>query len=200
MTDTVKTDPEIVDQFDDATEDFPGKEDLKDRLVLIWVTGKHGIRKGKGSDAKPYPWFETITLVLDDGPNWDGMKIVDGEKVPMLIPSVKDEGPQRLDNFQFSQGGLTARLAPRVNISPTPPRINGPDVVDKPKTFAPMLGRINSRKNSQPGFNASWSIGKPTDADKMIARKYNDLMAQIIAEMEKAGQPQMDDAGDEFDD
>jgi hypothetical protein len=196
MSDTTA---EVVDQFDDATEEFPAKEDLKDRLVLIFVTGKHGMRKGSAPGSKPYAWFETITLVLDDGPNWDGTKIVDGEKMPMLVPSVKEEGVQRLDNFQYSQGGLTARLAPRVNLSPGQPPI-GVEIQDKPKTFAPMLGRINSRKNSQPGFSASWSIGKPTDADKVVARKYNDLIAQITKELEKAGQPQIDGATDEFED
>lgn len=182
MTDTT----EVVDLFDEAQEEFPGKEDLKDRLVLIWVTGKHGQRKGTAPGSKPYDWYETVTLVIDDGPNWNGKKIVDGEAVPMLVPSVKEEGPQRLDSFQYSQGGLTARLAQRV-------------AGDKPKTFKPMLGRINSRKNSQPGFSASWSIGKPTEADLQVARKYSDLIAQISKELEEASRPKIDAAGDEFD-
>ncbi len=196
MTDT--TTPETVDIFDDAQEEFPGKEDLKDRLVLIWATGKHGVRKSDQAGSKPYDWYETITLVIDDGPNWNGKKIVDGESVPMLVPSVKEDGPQRID-FQYGQKGLTSRLAQRVNLSPVQPTINGQPVIDKPKTFAPMLGRINSQKNKQAGFNAAWSIGKPTDADKVIARKYNDLIAQISKELEAAGAPKVDDATDEFD-
>lgn len=195
MTDTT----EVVDLFDDAQEEFPGKEDLKDRLVLIWVTGKHGMRKGDAPGARHYPWYESITLVIDDGPNWDGKKIVDGESVPMLVPSVKEHGPQKI-TFQYTQTGLCSRLEGRVNLSPGEPKVNGPAVMDKPKTFAPMLGRINSRKNSQPGFSASWSIGKPTDADKQIARKYNDLISQISKELEQAGAPKVDDATDEFDD
>lgn len=193
-------DNEIMDLFDDAQEEFPGKEDLKDRLVLIWVTGKHGVRKADAPGSRPYDWYETITLVIDDGPNWNGKKIVDDESVPMLVPSVKEFGPQRLNNFQFTMSGLTSRLSQRVQLSPGEPKVNGAPVNDKPSTFAPMLGRINSRKNKQQGFSASWSIAKPTDADKQIARKYNDLIAQITDELKNAGAPQVDDATDEFDD
>jgi len=178
MTDTNTA--EDLELFDEAQEEFPGKEDLKDRLVAIWVTGKHGQRKGSTPGAKPYDWYETVTLVLDDGPNWTGMKIVDGEQRPMLVESVKEHGPQRLESFQFSQGGLTARLAQRVQ-------------GDKPKSFKPMLGRINSRKNSQPGFSASWSIATPTDADKAIAVKHAALLRQISAELE-AGLTAADEA------
>lgn len=196
MTDT--TAPEQVDLFDDAQEEFPGKEDLKDRLVLIWVTGKHGVRKSDKAGSKPYDWYETVTLVIDDGPNWNGNKIVDGESVPMLIPSVKEEGPQQID-FQYGQKGLTTRLAQRVRLSPGQPQINGPAVIDKPKTFSPMLGRINSQPNKTKGFNAAWSIGKPTDADKQVARKYNDLIEQISKELEAGAAPKVDDEFDEFD-
>lgn len=179
-TDTSNSTTEDLELFDEAQEEFPGKEDLKDRLVAIWVTGKHGTRKGTAPGAKPYDWYETTTLVLDDGPAYDGYKIVDGDRKPMLVESVKEHGPQRLDAFQFSQGGLTARLAQRV-------------VGDKPKTFKPMLGRINSRKNSQPGFSASWSIASPTDGDKAVAASHAALLRQITAEME-AGQVASDEA------
>jgi hypothetical protein len=175
MTDTT----EDLELFDDATEEFPAKEDLKDRLVAIWVTGKNGMRKGNAPGSKPYAWYETVTLVLDDGPNWTGQKIVDGEQKEMLVPSVAENGPQRLDGFQYSQGGLTARLAQRV-------------LNDKPKTFKPMLGRINSRKNSQQGFSPSWSISEPTDADRATARAQANLIRQISAEME-AGKAATDD-------
>lgn len=179
MTDTQNA--EDLELFDEAQEEFPGKEDLKDRLVLIWPTGKHGQRKG--TNGKPYDWYETTTLVIDDGPAWTGKKIVDGEQVPMLVPSVAEEGPQRLDAFQYSQGGLTARLANMV-------------AGDKPKSYRPMLGRINSRKNSQPGFSASWSIGKPTDEDRAKAKApaITALIRQISADLEKAGQPTDEDA------
>jgi hypothetical protein len=178
---------DILDLVDDAQETFPAKEDLKDRLVAIWVTGKHGKRKGAGPDAKPYDWYETVTLVLDDGPNWDGFKIVDGEKQEMLVPSVAENGPQRLDGFQYSQSGLTQRLSGRVHLSATPARVNGDPVIDKPKSFKPYFGRINSRKNKQAGYNASWSISVPTDADQEIKIANAELIRSISAEMEKAG-------------
>lgn len=197
MAENNSTAPVEEDLFDDAQEEFPGKEDLKDRLVAIWVTGKHGMRKGDGAGARPYPWYETVTLVLDDGPNWNGTKIVDGESKPNLVPSVAENGAQRLTNFQFTQGGLTARLEGRVNVTEAG-GINGSPVLDKPKTFRPMLGRINSRKNKIQGRSASWSISEPTADDKVIARKFNAELAAISKEMEAAGQKA--DEADEFDD
>jgi len=176
-----------LELFDEAKEEFPGKEDLKDRLVAIWVTGRHGTRQASAPGAKPYVWYETVTLVLDDGPNWDGYKIVDGEKREMLVPSVAAEGPQTLSGFQYAMGGLTKRLEQRVNISnPMPPV--GKEVKDAPKSFRPMLGRINSRRNSQAGFNASWSIATPTDADKATANKFADLIRKIGADLESGAQ------------
>lgn len=177
---------EDLELFDDAKEDFPGKEDLKDRLVAIWVTGKHGKRKASAPGSKPYDWYETVTLVLDDGPAWDGFKIVDDEKVEMLVPSVAAEGPQRLDDFQFTQGGLTSRLSSRVALTGTVAVVNGDPVLDKPKTWKPMLGRINSKKNKQAGFSASWSIASPTDEDKVIARKHAALIREISQQLEAA--------------
>jgi hypothetical protein len=187
MTDTT----EDLELFDDATSDFPGKEDLKDRLVAIWVTGRHGTRVGKSPGSKPYAWYETTTLVLDDGPAWDGYKVVDGERKPMLIDSVAEHGPQRIE-FQYGQSGLTKRLEGRVHISVAMPPVNQ-EVNDKPKTFKPMVGRINSRANSIKGFNAAWSIAEPTDEDRAIAVKNADLIRQITAEL-KAAQKSEDEA------
>jgi hypothetical protein len=194
MTDTNTTE----DLFDDAQEEFPGKEDLKDRLVAIWVTGKHGVRKSDAVGSRPYDWYETITLVLDDGPNWNGTKVVDDETKPMLVPSVAAEGPQRLDGFQHTTSGLTARLASRVALSPAAPAVNGAGTVDKPKTFKPMLGRINSKKNRVQGRSPSWSIGEPVEADRVIARSHADLIRQISKELETAGL-KAPDGTDEFD-
>jgi len=189
---------DIHDLVDDAKEEFPAKEDLKDRLVAIWVTGKHGVRQGTGAGSKPYPWYETVTLVLDDGPNWTGMKIVDEEQQEMLVPSVAENGPQRLDNFQHTTSGITQRLSARVqDVAGSTPKVNGAPVTGTPKSFKPMLGRINSRKNKQSGFNASWSISTPTEADYDIVRKHVDLISSINAEMEKAAS--VVDEGDEFD-
>jgi len=175
MTDTT----EDLELFDDAKEAFPAKEDLKDRLCLIWVTGKHGIRKGTDVGARPYPWYETVTLVIDDGPAWDGTKIVDGESQENLVPSVAENGPQELDGFQHTTSGLTSRLSQRIIPGSVQPTVNGEPVMDKPKTFKPMLGRINSRKNKTAGRSASWSISEPTEDDKVTARKYSDHIKAI---------------------
>lgn len=194
-TTNATTDDEL---FDDAQEEFPGKEDLRDRLVAIWVTGKHGVRKSDAPGSRPYDWYETVTLVLDDGPNWDGHKLVDDERKPMLVPSVVAEGPQRLDGFQHTTTGLTSRLSGRVFLSPGAPAVNGPAVVDKPKTFKPMLGRINSKKNRVQGRSPSWSIAEPTDGDRATARGHADLIRSISRDLETAGQ-KAPDGTDEFD-
>jgi hypothetical protein len=180
MTDTSNATADDLELFDEAQEEFPGKEDLKDRLVAIWVTGKHGKRKSEANNTS-YDWYETTVLVLDDGPNWDGYKIVDGERRMLLVDSVALNGPQRLDAFQWSTAGMVSRLQARV-------------AGDRPKTFKPMLGRINSRPNQKKGFSASWSISEPTDEDKAKARAQAALIRQVSAELEKAGQPTDEDA------
>lgn len=169
MTDAM----EDLELFDEAKQEFPGKEDLRDRLVAIWLTGKHGTRKGADSD---YDWYETITLVLDD-PNgtqdWDERTKVDGDYRETLVKSVVKHGPQRLDSFQYSQTGLTARMKPRLNMK---------DDNDIP-VYRPMIGRINERKSTQKGRSNPWSIATPTDDDKATARKYADRIRAITMEV-----------------
>ena len=171
---------EDLELFDAAKAEFASKYDLKDRLVLVWVTGKNGKRKGTNS---AYEWFETNTLVIDD-PNgatdWNG-QVYDSEKETFrdtLVPSVVKNGPQLLEKFQFSYGGMTARLKTRVTAD------------QKPATYKPVLGRINSRPNSQKGMAASWSIAEPTAADIETFRKYTaqvrEISAKLQAEIEKA--------------
>lgn len=159
-----------LELFDDAKTEFPAKEDLKDRLVAIWATGKTGERKSAAT-GKSYGWVETITLVLDDGP--------DGSSSTELVPAA----PQKLDNFQWSAAGLYSRLSQRVQGG-------------KPKTFKPMLGRINSRKNSVRGMADAWSISEPTDEDKAIAVKNADLLRKISAELQAAQQASDESAFD----
>jgi hypothetical protein len=166
---------EDLELFDEAQSTFPGKEDLENRLILVWVTGANGKRKGANG---PYDWYETYTLVLDD-PNgatdWNE-RIFDTEKRAerdALVPSVVKNGPQLLEKFQFSYGGMTARLRGRV-------------LGDKPKNFVPMLGRVNSRPNKTKGWNASWSIAEPTDADKAVARQFSTRIREVSALVESA--------------
>lgn len=176
MTDTTHED----EFFDSATSEFPAKEDLNFRLVAIWNTGKEGTRKSDSGAV--YPYVETVTLVLDDGPDdWYSKNIkrlaIDGKGDPTpgtddcLVPSVRLEGPQRLDDFQWSATGVYSRASKR-------------KVGDRP-----MIGRINSKKNAKKGFSDAWSIAEMTEQDKVIARKHMDLFKAISAEMqEKADQ------------
>jgi hypothetical protein len=153
-------DDEDDDLFTPATDTFPRRNDLRDRLVVIYPTGKHGTRKGDGPDAKPYPWYETTTVVLDDGPSgWqDTVPDDDGDPTPNLVPSVADNGPQVLTNFQWSATGLVSRI-----------QTNLPGADGKPGS---ILGRINVMKNKVKGRSAPWSISKATEDDLMVARQY----------------------------
>lgn len=154
-TDTVTEDDDLA-LYDDASDEFPSKFDLKDRLVLIWITGEKG--SAMGSNGKPYDWYQTAMLVLDDSPHgYQEMRPnEDGEMRPNLVPSVEVNGPQELDPFRWSTSGIVARLAPR----------------HAKKQWTGMLGRINSRKNKTKGHAPSWSISSPADADRAIADRY----------------------------
>jgi len=161
--------------FEAAAETFPSKFDLRNRLVVIYPTGKTGERKSEAT-GKPYTWYETTTIVLDDGPEgWQDRVPGDaGELQPNLVPSVADEGAQVLKNFQWSAGGITARLAPRL-----------PGKDGKPGS---QVGRINSRPNKNRGMAPSWSISTPTEADMTTARQYADVCRAARDEITKANQ------------
>lgn len=150
------------DLYDEASEEFAGKEDFKDRLVAIWVTGVKGMRTN--ADGKSYPWVETITVALDDGP--------DGESVTELV----GPAPERQDKIQWSATGLVSRLEPRI----TKKDANG-DLI-----FRPLTGRINTRKNKVKGRADSWSISTPTEDDKVILDGFSDLLREITNEVREA--------------
>jgi hypothetical protein len=161
VTDVNSTQDEF---FDDAQDVFPGKEDLKDRLVAVYA-----LEKGVDYNEKkePYPIVQSVTLVLDDGPDgWQAQVIRDNEQAENRVASVEAEGLQELA-LRWSTNGMVSRLAPRVG-----------------KTFKPMIGRINSRPNKTKGHSASWSISSPTDADKATARKYEAELRAISARLE----------------
>jgi hypothetical protein len=161
VTDT-NTPTEDLELFDEAKEEFPSKEDLKDRLVAIWVTGKQGERKSDIPGNKSYEWIETITLVLDDGP--------DGSSFTDLVPAA----PQRLDAFQLSFSGATARLKPRINLRGK----------DGQPSYKPMIGRVNSRKNKVKGMSDSWSIASPTPEEAaFVTANHADRLRAITAEV-----------------
>lgn len=162
--------------YDDATETFPRKEDFEDRLVAIWVTGKHGTRKSEAPPYKEYGWVETITMALDDGQ--DGSKgegnASDGE--PFLV----GPAPATAEPFQWSAEGMYSRLYPRIKL------VNADDEPD----YRPLIGRVNRRKNAKKGFNDSWSVGKPTDADRPVINAVRDRIlattARVKADRESA--------------
>lgn len=151
------------DLFEAATDEFPSKFHLRDRLVAIYPNGKSGSRQGE--NGKPYDWYETTTVVLDDGPNgWSETSRDDhGNDIAQLVPSVESDGAQVLRGFQWSAAGLTNRLAGRM-----------PD----PETGKPrsLVGRINARPG-QKGRNPSWSIAAPTEDEMETARKYGSVCA-----------------------
>lgn len=171
MTDT----SEDLELFDTAKAEFPSKYDLKDRLVLIWVTGSNGSRKGANG---PYDWYETNVLVLDDPEgkaDWNE-QVFDTEKEvwrDALVPSAVKE-PQYLEKFQFSFTGMTARLKPRVTAD------------KKPATFKPMLGRVNSRPNSTKGMAPPWSIAEPTAEEIKVAAKHAARIREISEALKTA--------------
>lgn len=138
------------EMFTAAKNEFAAKEDLKDRLVAIFPTGKTGTRKSE-ANSKDYPWIETVTVVLDDGP--------DGSSFTELVPAA----PQVIVGFQWSAAGLVARLNP---------------MVSKPVPMA-LVGRINSRKNSKKGLADAWSIAEPTPEDMAKAREHGALCAEV---------------------
>jgi hypothetical protein len=164
---------EDEDFFESATSEFPAKEDLKDRLVAIWNTGKTGTRKSEATGL-PYPYVETITVVLDDGPNgWQDRR---PEGAPNLVPSVAEHGPQRLDGFQWSATGVYSRA------------------VKRPVGSIPMIGRINMKPNKTKGMSPPWNIDEMTDADREIAREHRALLITVTNEIRNGAQKAEDDA------
>jgi hypothetical protein len=168
------TTPEVDEFYDDVTETFPRKEDFEDRLVAVWVTGKHGTRLSEANN-KPYGWVETITMALDDGQ--DGTKghgkASDGDEF-LVGPA-----PAYAEPFQWSAEGMYSRLYPRINLR------NAEGLAD----YRPAIGRVNRRKNAKKGFNDSWSIGKPADSDRATIRQYADqirAMTKHVQELREA--------------
>lgn len=156
--------------MDGAKTAFPSIENLAPsvppafgdgRLVAIWAR-ENGVAKG---DRGPYPYVESITLVLDNGP--------DGTQVDELIP----QAPYRLD-LRHSTTGLVSRLKPRVDG-------NHPKT-GVPLRTRPMIGRVNTQASRTNKNVAAFSIADPTPADMIIAREHKDLITSINAELTAA--------------
>ena len=158
------------DLFEPAKNEFPAKEDLKDRLVVIYPTGKSGERKSNAT-GKMYPWRESTTIVLDDGP--------DGHSFTDLVPSVKAGGPIVLTGFQWTPKGIEARMSQK------------PSSAEK---VGSIVGRINSIKNKQKGLADPWSIAPPTEEDMALARQHSAVCAAARDEIKKSHQQLEDEA------
>jgi len=166
------TDHTDDDFFDDAKSEFPDKEDLKDRLVAIFAIGPVGQRKSEAS-GKAYDYVETVTVVLDNGP--------DGTSHSELVPEV--EGlPVVLHGFQWSASGVVARTKPRVGTE---------------LALRPVVGRINSMPNRRKGFSDAWSIAEPTDDDRRIVRDFRVSLLKIRDDI-VAARERKDDLEPEF--
>lgn len=157
--------------YDDAANTFPSKLDLAPdgtyergkmgpgRLVAVWA-----LKNGTGTkDGKRYDYVETITLVLDDGP--------DGNYVSELV----GPAPQRLNGFQHSTGGMVSRMKGRVD---------GKNKAGVKLKYRPMIGRVNTQPSGPNPALAAYSISPPTDADREIVNRYKDMIIDINKELE----------------
>lgn len=165
--------------MDGASATFPKAENLAPsippnfgpgRLVAIWAQ-ENGTRKNE--QGNPYPYVQTLTLVLDNGP--------DGSQTDDVIGSA----PVRLEDFQHSTGGLVARLSKRVT------GVNAKGVKLK---YRPMIGRINTQPSRANKNVAAFSISEPTAEDMETARKYKAMITAINAELEAKDKESEDSA------
>lgn len=185
MTDNVNGNAPMdeSDLFEGSSDEFAGKEDMKDRLVMIYPTGRQGT--GLGASGKPYPWYDTITVVLDDGPKGWQSEIVgkDGEPRENLIPSVEENGPQAVP-YRWSTSGATSRIAKKL------PELNDGVPVG-------LLGRID-KGQAKGGNNAPWRPNPPTDADKELAVRPDMKAARLKARDEIVAALKASEAEDAF--
>lgn len=162
MTDNINTTTPADDDdlFEGASRDFVNKADFKDRLVMIYPTGKTETKMST-TTGKTYMQHETYTVVLDDGPDGYQEQVLDtDQEVPGMrenrIPSVAENGAQVVENYRWSAGGVTAQIT---NKTKTPAKNNG--------VPTGVLGRVNSLPIK--GKSAAWGLKDATEADKARA-------------------------------
>lgn len=181
------------DFYDDASSLFPKAEHLAPsippkfgagRLLAIWPTGKTGERKG--NNGKPYTWVETVTLVMDNGPDDNLTGPGWAEDAEMIVGRVEAD-PIRLDAFQHSTGGLVARLQKRITgVVPAKHDDNGNEIRPAvPQRWRPMVGRINTQPSSNSKNVPAFSISEPTDADRLVMRRFRSVIVALNKEMEE---------------
>jgi len=173
MTD-VNTGTNEDEFYDEAADEFPTKEDFEDRLVAIWPTGKTGTRPSEQAGQDPYPWVETITMALDDGPDGTAGTGNRSDKAPYLVgPAGTPEAVA--EAFQWSATGVYSRVQPRIRKK----------LADGEPDYRPVIGRINRRKNAKKGFSDSWSLGKPTEDDKPTVKAHEQAIRAMTARVAK---------------
>lgn len=164
--------------MDGASSAFPKIENLAPaippnygagRLVAIWAL-KNGTRKG---DSGVYPFVETVTLVLDNGP--------DGKQTDDLV----GPAPVKLEGFQHSTVGLVSRLGKRVD---------GTNARGIRTKYRPLIGRINTQASKVNKNVAAFSIAEVTAEDMVIVRKYQEMIKGVNAALEAADAKSEDDA------
>lgn len=161
---------EDEDWMDGATSAFPSIENLAPhlrgdygpgRLVAIWAL-ENGTAVSTTQAGKTYGFTETVTLVLDDGPNG-------GQTDELVGPA-----PVKL-TLRHSTVGLHSRLKPRVT---------GTNAKGIKLKYRPIIGRINTQESKNSKNQAAFSISEPTAEDMVTARKYKDMITSINAELE----------------
>jgi hypothetical protein len=174
------------DFYDDATAGFPKAEHLAPsvppkfgpgRLVAIWAR-ENGKRKNDKGEV--YPFVDTITVTLDDGPDGDLTGPGWSEDAVELVPP----GVQRLE-LQHSTGGLVARLSKRVE------GVNAKGIKLK---YRPMIGRINTQASKNNKNVAAFSVSEPTDEDRSIVDKHREMIIGINQELEAKDKAKEDEA------
>lgn len=171
------TDEDEDDFFDAATSSFPSVEHLAPsvppkfgvgRLVAIWAL-ENGV--GKGNNG-PYPWTNTITVALDDGP--------EGDQANDMVPAA----PYRVE-MRHSTTNIQGKLRGRVD---------GKDQKGRPLRFRPTIGRVNTQASQNNKNVPAYGLAEPTDEDMDIARRHKALIVSINQELEKAAQEHEDNA------
>lgn len=173
------------DFYDDASSAFPKVEHLAPsvppkfgpgRLLAIWV---QAAGKRKNDRGEFYPYVETVTVTLDDGP--EGLSAPGWpDEAAATVPA----GVQRLDKFQHSTSGLVARLERRLTAR------NPKGVLLK---YRPMIGRINTQASSANKNVAAYSISEPTEADRAVIEAHKAMIIAINHELEAADKQAEDD-------
>lgn len=174
MTESINTTTPADDDdvFEAASRDFVSKADFKDRLVMIYPTGKTEVQMSK-TTGKSYTQYETYTVVLDDGPDGYQENVLDTDQDepgmrPNRIPSVAEHGPQVAENYRWSAGGIASQITGKAKM----PAKNG-------GVPGGVLGRVNALPIK--GKSAAWGLKDPTEADRALAVEPEIKAARLAA-------------------